>query len=129
MAFQLYPEDEMRLRTRIRSILLDHIKTQGGAFAGGVESKRQAKKGAKKERETMMIQHLLGQGYEIGGAMAGGKRKRKKRKGGVIAGGVESKRQRKRGAKHNPWIAYVKKNKHSGLSLKQLAKQYHAKKR
>jgi hypothetical protein len=123
MAFSLYPEDEMRLRQRIRQIVLEHIKAQGGVLAGGVESKRQRKKAGKKIHEDALLRNI-GLGYDIGGSYAGGTYAGGKKKKGK---GMGTKKQ-KASAAQNPWLKFVKKYRKQGYTLKQISKMYHAKK-
>lgn len=46
MSFNLYPEDESRLRARIRQIVLEHIQAMGGSYAGGRKKRKTHKKRA-----------------------------------------------------------------------------------
>lgn len=136
MAFQLYPEDEARLRQRIREIVLDHIRVQGGVLAGGrrrkkrggIESHRQHRIGAEKNpfiaymHEYHLNPHeaakaykkVTGMGYDIGGVSAGGRKRRKR--GGVLAGGKKKK---------SAWLKMVAKYRKQGYSMKQISKMYH----
>lgn len=53
--------------------------------------------------------------YKRGGAPLGGESM-----GGYVLGGAGT----KAGAKHNPWIQFLKKHKNSGLSMQELRKMY-----
>lgn len=159
MAYNMYPESEIALRNRIRQILLDQISMTGGYMHlanrrvkkhGGVESHRQHLRAAKHNpfiefeqahhmnaHQAAPLYHHMGGNYDIGGAYAGGyRRKHRRHHGSAMAGGVKMIRNKrgklvsaarsaagKRAAKHNPMIQAKIRHAHGGYGTSKGARK------
>ncbi len=139
-------EEELRIRARIRNILnkqieirkpgriettLAPVNGRGGKYAYAIPGlipapyERRIPVRPIRKRKPMIYEEQRIGGANVGGVYVGGANV-----GGANVGGKkqysESMRQRKKGAKKNPWLDFVKKHRKEGYSFAELSEMYNA---